>query len=99
MQRRMRTAAASGAAAITGLLVLSTMTAAPATAADETADVFISQGFRKAVTLAGINEHLNALQAIGTANGGTRASGTPGFDKSKDYVVQRLTAAGYDVTR
>ncbi|HEX4854618.1 M28 family metallopeptidase, partial [Arenimonas sp.] len=37
-------------------------------------------------------------QAIADANNGTRVSGTPGYDASKDYVVQQMTAAGYNVT-
>lgn len=49
-----------------------------------------------AVTAAGIVDHLAALQAIGDANDGERASGTPGYDESVDYVVERLEAAGYD---
>jgi Zn-dependent M28 family amino/carboxypeptidase len=44
-------------------------------------------------------EHLAALQAIADANGGTRASGTPGYDASVDYVAGLLDAAGYDVER
>jgi Zn-dependent M28 family amino/carboxypeptidase len=56
-----------------------------------------SQGFRKAVTVEGIREHQFALQNIADANGGTRAIGTPGYDASVDYIVERATAAGYDV--
>lgn len=41
--------------------------------------------------------HLQALQAIAIATGGNRASGTLGFDRSADYVADRLKAAGYDV--
>ena len=33
------------------------------------------------------------------ANGGTRASGTPGYDASVDYVAEQLTAFGYRVER
>jgi Zn-dependent M28 family amino/carboxypeptidase len=50
------------------------------------------------VTLEGVREHQAAFQAIADANGGTRAAGTPGYDESVDYVVERLTAAGYIVT-
>jgi Zn-dependent M28 family amino/carboxypeptidase len=53
---------------------------------------------RNAVTVAGIMEHEAALQAIANANGGTRASGTPGYAASVDYVSGLLTDAGYDVT-
>ncbi|HYN67430.1 MAG TPA: M28 family metallopeptidase [Ornithinibacter sp.] len=47
------------------------------------------------ITLAGVREHQAALQAIADENHGTRVSGSPGYDASVDYVVQRLTAAGY----
>ena len=50
------------------------------------------------VTLEGVREHQAAFQAIADANGGTRASGTPGYDASVEYVVDRMTAAGYNVT-
>ena len=43
--------------------------------------------------------HLAAFQAIADANGGTRASGTPGYDASADYVADLLEAAGFDVER
>ena len=57
-----------------------------------------SQGFRKAVTVAGIREHQLALQQIADANGGNRAVGTPGYDASVAYIVGRAEAAGYEVT-
>ena len=44
-------------------------------------------------------EHLAALQAIADANGGTRASGTPGYDESADYVADLLEEAGFIVER
>ena len=50
------------------------------------------------VTLAGVREHQAALQAIADANGGIRQAGTSGYDRSVDYVVERMTAAGYNVT-
>ena len=43
-------------------------------------------------------EHLEAFQAIADANGGTRASGTPGYDASVDYVATLMEEAGYEVT-
>ena len=58
----------------------------------------VSLKLRAAVSAQGINQHLQALQNIATANGGTRASGTPGYAASRDYVVGRLEAAGLDVT-
>lgn len=49
------------------------------------------------VRVGGVREHQAALQAIADANGGTRASGTPGYEQSVEYVVERLTAAGWNV--
>ena len=43
--------------------------------------------------------HLQALQDIADANGGTRASGTPGYDASADYVADLLEDAGFIVER
>ena len=37
------------------------------------------------------------FQRIANQNGGTRASGTPGYDASASYVAQRLRKAGYKV--
>ena len=58
--------------------------------------------FRKlleCVTLEGVRSHQAALQAIADANGGTRVSGTPGFDRSAAYAERVLRNAGYLVTR
>jgi Zn-dependent M28 family amino/carboxypeptidase len=46
----------------------------------------------------GALRHLRALQAIAAANGGNRAAGTAGFDRSADYVADRLKEAGYRVS-
>ena len=51
------------------------------------------------VTLNGVLEHEEALQEIADKNNGSRSSGTSGYDASVDYVAQRLTKAGYSVTR
>ena len=58
----------------------------------------VSRKLREGVTAQGITQHLQALQDIATANGNTRASGTPGFAASRDYVAGRLEAAGLDVS-
>lgn len=52
----------------------------------------------KCVTIDGVREHQAALQSIANSNGGTRVSGTSGYDESVAYVAQRMTDAGYDVT-
>ena len=50
------------------------------------------------VTVDGVREHQAALQEIANDNGGTRVSGTAGYDESVDYAVDVLDARGYDVT-
>ena len=50
------------------------------------------------MTLDGVREHQAALQTIADDNGGARASGTTGYDDSLQYVIDRVTAAGYNVT-
>jgi hypothetical protein len=71
------------------------LAATPAQAIDEVN----TKGLRNAVTVNGILAHERVLQRIANQNGGTRASGTPGYQASVDYVAGRLDAAGYDVTR
>ncbi len=45
-----------------------------------------------------VRAHQAALQAIADANGGNRAAGLPGYTGSVEYVVEKLEAAGWDVT-
>ena len=71
------------------------VSASPASAALDEVD---TQKLRKAVTVNGILGHERALQSIANLNGGTRASGTPGYDASAAYVKRKLQAAGYKVT-
>jgi hypothetical protein len=47
--------------------------------------------------VANIRLHQLQLQEIADVNNGTRASGTPGFDQSADYVANALEDAGYIV--
>jgi Zn-dependent M28 family amino/carboxypeptidase len=47
--------------------------------------------------LAGIREHLEALQAIAERHGGNRLAGTAGYDASARYVAARMRDAGYNV--
>lgn len=54
---------------------------------------------RDEVSISGILKHLRALQRIANNNGGTRASGTPGFEASAAYVTKQLRDAGYQVTQ
>jgi Zn-dependent M28 family amino/carboxypeptidase len=41
--------------------------------------------------------HVQAFQEIADTYGGNRAAGTPGYDRSADYVANRLRNAGYKV--
>jgi aminopeptidase Y len=72
-------------------------TAAPPAACENRSNNTIAK-LLECVDVAGVREHQAAFQAIADANGGTRASGTGGYDASVDYVIERMTAAGYDVT-
>ena len=58
-----------------------------------------SEALRKAVTVKGLLEHQRNLQAIADLNGGTRTTGTAGYEASADYVSARLERAGYHVRR
>src|SRR5688572_9472974 len=56
------------------------------------------QKLTECIRLDQVRAHQAALQSIADANGGNRFSGRPGYDRSVDYVVGKLKAAGYDVT-
>jgi Zn-dependent M28 family amino/carboxypeptidase len=75
-------------------LLLVTLAAAPAAAVDN----LNSKKLRDAVTVNGILGHERALQRIANNNGGTRASGTPGYAASAAYVKATLKKAGYKVS-
>ncbi|WP_433379145.1 M28 family peptidase [Actinoplanes sp. CA-142083] len=81
-----------GAAAVVAVLIGGLAAAGPAQASS-------GKDPAKAVTLAGVMRHLLAFQVIAKLNGDTRASGTPGFGRSADYVAALLKGAGYRVTR
>ena len=75
-------------------VVLVALAATPAAAVD----TVNTKKIRDAVTVGGILSHERALQRIANNNGGTRASGTPGYAASAAYVKSTLKAAGYKVT-
>jgi Zn-dependent M28 family amino/carboxypeptidase len=79
---------------ITLAAALVTVSAQPASAVD----TINTKKLRNAVTVGGILGHERALQRIANQNGGTRASGTPGFAASVKYVKKTMKAAGYKVT-
>jgi len=80
---------------LAGLIVAAV--AVPSTAALAIDDVNTKK-LEKAVTVNGILQHERVFQRIANNNGGTRASGTAGYDASAAYVAQKLTQAGYTVT-
>lgn len=82
-----------GVLGMVGLMTALTVPA-PALAVDE----INTKGLRNAVTVGGILAHERAFQRIANRNGGTRASGTPGYTASAEYVKGVLTRAGYEVT-
>jgi hypothetical protein len=94
---RILTAVASLGLATAGLALVTQ----PADAADSRCNR-TNDSLRKlleCVTPDGVLEHQEAFQQIADDNDDTRASGTPGYDESADCVADRLTAAGYVVTR
>ncbi|MGW5050722.1 M28 family metallopeptidase [Actinokineospora sp. NPDC004072] len=92
-----------GAAVITaaGALAFSTIpsAAAPAATGDLPDGPALARNLVAKVTGAGVNRHLIAFQRLADRNGGTRASGTPGFDASLAYAEDKLIEAGFEVTR
>lgn len=58
-----------------------------------------SATLRKAVDAKSIQFHLRALQRIADANGGNRAAGTPGHEKSAAYIEKLMKLAGYQTER
>jgi Zn-dependent M28 family amino/carboxypeptidase len=89
-------------ALLAALLAVGAALAAPGDAADPTLSA--SAKLRKAVEPASILVHERRFQRIADANPnaqgvGTRASGTPGYKASADYVAGKLKRAGYEVSR
>lgn len=92
-----RTAALVAVAALLLALLPSLAAAAPPVGCERRSN----NTYRKlleCVTVEGVREHQAAFQAIADATGGTRASGTPGYQASVDYVVAVLEDAGWEVT-
>jgi Zn-dependent M28 family amino/carboxypeptidase len=50
---------------------------------------------QQAVSVERLRSHLEALQRIAAENGGSRESGSAGYDASVEYVTDQLRAAGY----
>jgi Zn-dependent M28 family amino/carboxypeptidase len=57
------------------------------------------QKLLECLTAEGGLQHLEQFQKFADNNDDTRASGTPGYDMSADYVAELMEDAGYEVTR
>jgi Zn-dependent M28 family amino/carboxypeptidase len=68
-----------------------------AAAGNPTAPLSKAQRPAAKITVAGIRQHLAALQGFANRHGGTRLAGTPGYDASARYVAAKMRAAGYSV--
>ena len=110
MTDRLVSRARAGRAILAGALALSTVVLVPGAADAAPSDDERGRGCEhranntydkllECVSTEGVFEHLAAFQAIADANGDTRASATPGYDASADYVAGLLDDAGYEVTR
>lgn len=93
LRRPRRALVVAACAGVLTLVAANTAVAGPSSANNNT-----SAKLRNAVSAAGISEHLQVLDAIGAANGGTRVSGSPGFDLSADYAEQVFRDAGFSVS-
>jgi Zn-dependent M28 family amino/carboxypeptidase len=83
----------SSAIACTALLLAASIDIAAR--ADALVDGALTAGSLHPPESEGAFRHLRALQDIAEANGGNRAAGTPGYDRSADYVAGKLNEAGY----
>lgn len=95
MNHRTKTAIRVGAVTATAAVCGSLVVAGTAQAAP----VVDTSDLRDAVTVSSITTHLDQFQAIATANGDTRAAGTPGHVASLEYIEELLGAAGYETWR
>jgi Zn-dependent M28 family amino/carboxypeptidase len=82
---------------LTGIVTLALGLALVSPVAATAVDDVNTKRLRNAVTVNGILQHERALQRIANENNGTRASGTPGYQASVDYVAGKLRKAGYSV--
>lgn len=69
----------------------------PQPLAEDKAAVEFAKNLRAKVTVEAMTAHLAKLQDIAQTSGGTRATGTAGYEASLDYVVDVLRERGFDV--
>jgi Zn-dependent M28 family amino/carboxypeptidase len=81
-------------AALVGLAVTAATVSATVSATAVQAETTATK-LPKLVKVEDIRRHQENLQKIADYNGGTRASGTPGYDISAKYVADQLKRAGF----
>ena len=98
-RRRGRVLGVGLAAALVAATIPVTASATPSQTGCENRNQNQIDKFLECVSAEGAMKHLTEFQAIADANGGTRASGTTGYDQSVDYVAGLLEDAGLIVER
>jgi aminopeptidase S len=98
-----RAAAAAAVRPITLVVALAAVLAgctasAPVAPPERAPEIPLQRQLVAEVSGAGATPHLEALQRFADENGGHRASPSPGYETSVDYVAAVLRDAGYDVT-
>jgi N-acetylated-alpha-linked acidic dipeptidase len=81
------------------LALSATMIVTPSGGTGGAGDAWLADYLEHAVSGPAAARHMAAWQRIADGSGGIRATGTPGFARSADYLVDQLTRAGYRVTR
>ena len=94
-----RLRAATLTAAVTSLAATGLAVGTTAATAESAASSDASAQLRQEISVGKVMNHLEALQGIADDNGGTRASGTPGYEASGRNVERRLQQAGYETKR
>ncbi|MFW2334099.1 M20/M25/M40 family metallo-hydrolase [Ilumatobacter sp.] len=84
---------------VAGAIMPATAAAAPSESGCENRNINQIKKFLACVDADGAFDHLAAFQSFADASGGTRASGTLGYDASVDYVADVLDDAGWSVER
>ncbi len=84
----------TGGAALLGVAALSAATLSIIPASADSQSQPTTSRHATNGTVRGVMDHLIELEEIGDTHG-NRASGFPGYEASRDYVVKRLEKAGY----
>lgn len=80
------------------LAAVATIAAMSASTVPTTSVAAVPASAEPSIGVAGVQVHLRELQRIAQAHGGNRATGTPGYRASLEYVKSELDAAGLVTT-